>query len=164
VTPRTAFRARWVLMMLVVAPALGGCGTSLSDYSLKDEEWFSRPAKIFNRSLSIEAPPLSQNAAISSADLITAEGACAGVALAEGQSAASGSVALGHSECDVARAAGKPDNVNLSTNEQGERVAVLTYTHGSRPGIYRFIAGRLTDVQSVASPDAPARTSKKNRA
>jgi hypothetical protein len=152
--------------MVIVVPALGGCGASLSDYSLKDQEWFSRPAKIFNRSLSIETPPLNSTAPISPADLISADGACAGVsganALAEGQPTPTGSVALGHTECDVARAAGKPDNVNLSTNEQGDRLAILTYTHGPRPGIYQFVAGRLTDVQGVSeAPVTPAKSSKR---
>jgi len=155
-----------VLLLLVVAPILGGCGASLSDYSLKDQEWFSRPAKIFNRAVSIETPPLSPTAPVSPTDLISAGGACAGVtpsdvhAPAEGQPTPTGSVALGHTECDVARAAGTPDNVNLSTDERGDRVAVLTYTHGPRPGIYRFIAGRLTDVQGVETPDTPAKSAK----
>jgi len=156
-------------LLLVAAPALAGCGASLSDYSLKDQEWFSRPAKMFNRSVSIETPPLSPSAAITPADLITAEGACAGMApsdanaLAEGQAAPSGSVALGHTECDVARAAGTPDNVNISANERGDRVTVLTYTRGPRPGIYRFTAGRLTDVQGVAAPEPAAKPAKRSK-
>ncbi|WP_315832349.1 hypothetical protein [Bradyrhizobium prioriisuperbiae] len=156
-------------LLLVAAPALAGCGASLSDYSLKDQEWFSRPAKMFNRSVSIETPPLSPTAAITPADLITAEGACAGMApsdanaLAEGQSAPGGSVALGHTECDVARAAGTPDNVNISANERGARVTVLTYTRGPRPGIYRFTAGRLTDVQGVAAPEPVAKPAKRSK-
>jgi hypothetical protein len=158
-----------MILTLIVAPVLGGCGASLSDYSLKDQEWFSRPAKMFNRSVSIETPPLSPTAAVSPVDLISGDGGCAGVtpsdanALAEGQPSPTGSVALGHTECDVARAAGTPDNVNISANERGERVAVLTYTRGPRPGIYRFTAGRLTDVQGVATPDAPAKPAKKKK-
>ena len=156
-------------MLLVAAPALAGCGASLSDYSLKDQEWFSRPAKMFNRSVSIETPPLSPTAAVTQADLISAEGACPGMApteanaLAEGQPSPGGSVALGHTECDVARAAGTPDNVNITANERGDRVTVLTYTRGPRPGIYRFTAGRLTDVQGVAAPAPAAKPAKKSK-
>lgn len=156
-------------MLLIAAPALAGCGASLSDYSLKDQEWFSRPAKMFNRSVSIETPPLSPTASVVPADLISADGACVGMApsdanaLAEGQPAPSGSVALGHTECDVARAAGTPDNVNISANERGERVAVLTYTRGPRPGIYRFTSGRLSDVQGVATPEPAAKSAKKSK-
>jgi hypothetical protein len=155
--------------MLVVAPVLGGCGASLSDYSIKDQEWFSRPAKMFNRSVSIETPPLSPTATVSPNDLISADGGCVGVtpsdanALVEGQPAPTGSVALGHTECDVARAAGTPDNVNISANERGERVAVLTYTRGPRPGVYRFVSGRLTDAQGTVAPEAPAKPAKKTK-
>ncbi len=154
--------------MLLAAPALAGCGASLSDYSLKDQEWFARPARMFNRSVSIETPPLSSGP-VAQADLISADGACAGMpasdanALAEGQPAATGSVALGHTECDVARAAGTPDNVNISANERGDRVAVLTYTRGPRPGIYRFTSGRLSDVQGVAPPEPVAKPAKKSK-
>jgi hypothetical protein len=168
VRPSVTLRTEAVLM-LVVATALGGCGASLSDFSLKDQEWFSRPARMFNRSVSIETPPLSATAAVSPTDLISGDGACAGVtpsdanALAEGQLAPTGSVALGHTECDVARAAGTPDNVNISANERGDRVAVVTYTRGPRPGIYRFTGGRLTDVQGVAAPEAPAKPAKKKK-
>jgi hypothetical protein len=156
-------------LMLAVAPALAGCGASLSDYSLKDQEWFSRPARMFNRAVSIETPPLNPTAPVAPSDLISADGACAGVtpsdanALAEGQPAPTGVVALGHTECDVARAAGTPDNVNISTNERGERVAVLTYTRGPRPGVYRFTAGRLIDAQGSAAPETPATPAKKSK-
>jgi len=77
-----------------------------------------------------------------------------------------GVVALGHTECDVARGAGAPDSVNLSTNPRGDRVAVLTYSRGSRAGIYTFTSGRLTTVERgpepVAQPNAArSRTKKK---
>ncbi|UTD29425.1 hypothetical protein [Bradyrhizobium sp. WD16] len=156
-------------ILLVIAPALAGCGASLSDYSLKDQEWFSRPARMFNRSVSIETPPLSSTAQVSPADLIGADGSCAGVspgdanAQAQGQPAPTGAVALGHTECDVARAAGTPDNVNISANERGERVAVLTYTRGPRPGIYRFTSGRLTDEEAAPAPPAPAKPAKRSK-
>jgi hypothetical protein len=161
----TVFR-NGLALTLFIAPLLGGCGASLSDYSLKDQEWFSRPSRMFNRAVSIETPPLSPTAQVAPADLISADGACAGVApsqanaVAEGQPAPTGSVALGHTECDVARAAGTPDNVNISTNGRGDRVAVLTYTHGPRPGIYRFTAGRLTDLEGVAAPEPPPKPAK----
>ena len=161
--PNSALRNSVALMIAAPALALslGGCGASLSDYSLKDQEWFSRPARMFNRTVSIETPPLTTNAPVAQADLITADGACAGMApteanaLAEGQPAPTGAVALGHTECDVARAAGTPDNVNISANPRGDRVTVLTYTRGPRPGIYRFTAGRLTDEEGTVAPEPP---------
>jgi hypothetical protein len=67
-----------------------------------------------------------------------------------------GTVALGHTECDVIRGIGAPDNVSFSNNPRGDRVAVVTYSHSPRAGIYTFTAGRLTSVErgpeSVAQP------------
>ena len=63
-----------------------------------------------------------------------------------------GTVALGHTECDVVRGIGAPDSVNLSNNPRGDRVAVVTYTHGSRAGIYTFTAGRLSAVERGEEP------------
>lgn len=170
------------LAALVIAPMMSGCGGTLSDYSLKDQEWFARPGKLFNtKSLSLETPPLHMDKPVSQDDLITAEGACPGMAPAglpadanaqqQGEAApppagapstaaapalpAGGVIALGHTECDVARAAGTPNNVNISANERGERQTVLTYTQGPRPGIYTFTAGRLTAIDAVPTPPAP---------
>ena len=51
-------------------------------------------------------------------------------------------MALGHTECDVVRGIGAPDNVNLSNNGRGDRVAnVVNYSRGQRAGIYTFTAG-----------------------
>ena len=75
---------------------------------------------------------------------------------------------LGHTECDVARGAGAPDNVNLSTSPRGDRVAVLTYSHGPRAGIYTFTSGRLTSVErgpeSAAEPKAAKSKARKKPA
>lgn len=157
--------------MLVVAPLLGGCNSigSLSDFNMKDQEWFQRPGKIFgNRTLAIETPPLSPDKPIVPEDLMSADGACAG-AVPAGPSDANaqqdgggtaGPVALGHTECDVVRAVGTPNSVNLSRNERGERLATATYLQGPRAGIYTFTAGRLTSIERVNQP-APAKPAKK---
>jgi hypothetical protein len=71
-----------------------------------------------------------------------------------------GSVALGHTECDVVRGIGAPDSVNLSSNQRGERVAVVTWTHGARPGIYTFTAGRLSSVERAPEPVASPKVAK----
>jgi hypothetical protein len=90
-------------------------------------------------------------------------------ALADGTAGApvqTGVVALGHTECDVARGAGAPDNVSLSTSPRGDRVAVLTYLRGPRAGIYTFTAGRLTVVERGPEVEQPktARPKAKKRA
>jgi len=153
---------------------LAGCAGTFSDYSIKDQEWFQRPTKIFGtKSLSLETPPLHTEKPVSPDDLITAEGACPGMApsappveanaLQNSNSEqavapivpAGGPVALGHTECDVARSAGVPNNVNITTNQRGERLAVLTYTQGPRPGIYTFTSGRLTSLEAAPQQAAP---------
>ena len=131
-----------------------------SDLLSKDADWFSRPGRVFVKNVSIDSPPLTPDKPVSPDDLISADGLCPGMAPPVGPAdanalsdaaasapRASGVVALGHTECDVARGAGAPDNVNLSTGPRGERVAVLTYSRGGRPGIYTFNAGRLTVVE-----------------
>jgi hypothetical protein len=169
------------LLLLLVAPMVAGCAGAgdmfSSDLLSKDADWFSRPGRTFIRSVSIETPPLTPDKPVTPDDLISADGLCPGMAppagpadanaLSEGAAAApktSGVVALGHTECDVARGAGAPDNVNLSTNPRGDRVAVFNYSHGARAGIYTFTSGRLTSVErgpeAVAEPKAAKSKSK----
>src|SRR5438132_495161 len=145
-----------LLLLLLVAPMVTGCagaGSDMfsSDLLSKDADWFSRSGKTFIKNVSIETPPLTPDRPVTPDDLISADGLCPGMAppagraeasaLSEGATAApktSGVVALGHTECDVARGAGAPDSVNLSTNPRGDRVAMLTYSRGPPAGIYTF--------------------------
>ncbi|MDB5654390.1 MAG: hypothetical protein JWQ94_2003 [Tardiphaga sp.] len=149
-----------LLALLCAAPVLAGCagvGGEMfqTDLLSKDANWFSKPGRVFIKNVSIETPPLTPDKPVTPADLIGADGSCPGMApasnaLADGAAAAptsNGVVALGHTECDVARGAGAPDNVALSNNGRGDRVAVLTYSRGDRAGIYTFTAGRLTMVE-----------------
>jgi len=71
-----------------------------------------------------------------------------------------GTVALGHTECDVVRGIGAPASVNLSNNARGDRVAVVTYLQGQRAGIYTFTAGRLTSIERGSDPVAEPKTGK----
>jgi hypothetical protein len=71
-----------------------------------------------------------------------------------------GTVALGHTECDVVRGIGAPDSVNLSNNPRGDRVAVINYSKGQRAGIYTFTAGRLSSVERGPEPVAPPKAAK----
>lgn len=177
---RNHFVSCGLLTALLLAPVLGGCsgGAGMGEFSLKDQEWFQRPSKIFgNRALALETPPLSPDKPVSQDDLISSEGACPGVAPAapsdanalqdSGQAAAApvAPIALGHTECDVARALGTPNSVNLSRNQRGDRVANIVYLQGPRPGSYTFTAGRLTmiDRVDVPAPAKPAKSAKPKR-
>jgi hypothetical protein len=96
------------------------------------------------------------------ADLVGPDGQCAGgrqeqpADPAAGTPAAAG-ISLQMTECDVVGRIGTPDRVDLGSNERGERAAVLTYTRGTRPGVYRFASGRLTSIErgAEAAPERP---------
>ena len=168
------------LAVLIMAPLLGGCSGMgagdmfKSDLLSKDADWFSRSGRTIIKNVSIETPPLTPDTAVAPQDLISADGACPGMAprdasaLADGAAGvapASGVVALGHTECDVVRGAGAPDSVNIGGNPRGDRVTTLTYLRGPRAGIYTFTAGRLTVVEGTpAPPPQPTRAAKKRRA
>jgi len=164
-----------LLALLVLAPVLAGCAGA-SDMLTRDAEWFSGPSRLFIRN--IEAPPLSPDKPVTAEDLVSAEGFCPGMAspaagpadanaAADGAAAGgpvvpstSGTVALGHTECDVVRGIGAPASVSLSSNPRGNRVAVVTYTQGQRAGIYTFTAGRLSSIERGPEAEAPPKTAK----
>jgi hypothetical protein len=158
-----------LLALLLLGPVLAGC-TGASDLLSKDADWFSRSGRTFIRNVSIETPPLSPNKAVTPDELVSADGGCPGMApsgagasaLADGAAGApppstTGTVALGHTECDVVRGIGAPDNVSLSSNARGDRVAVVNYSRGQRAGIYTFTAGRLTSIERAPEPAAQPR-------
>jgi len=149
-----------------------------SDLLSKDAEWFKRPGRLFIQNVSIDAPPLTPDKPVTAEDLVSAEGGCPGMpppaspadanastdapggALPTGTA---GTVALGHTECDVVRGIGAPDNVNISANGRGERVAVVTWSRGPRAGIYTFTAGRLASIEGVPAPPEAPKTAKSKK-
>ncbi|MFL6839649.1 MAG: hypothetical protein ACJ8FZ_20430 [Bradyrhizobium sp.] len=166
-----------LLALLVLAPIISGC-SGASDLLSKDADWFSRSGRVFIRNVSIETPPLTPNKPVAAEDLVSADGACPGMAppagsadanaLADGAAGAPppqsvGTVALGHTECDVVRGIGAPDSVNLSNNARGDRVAVVNYSRVPRAGIYTFTAGHLTSIERGPEP-APQPKSAKPKA
>ena len=168
-----------LLALLVLGPIVAGCSGSASmfqsDLLTRDADWFSRSGRLFIRSVSIETPPLTPDKPVTAEDLVSADGGCPGMApppgaananaLADGAASApkpstTGTVALGHTECDVVRGIGAPDNVNLSNNPRGDRVAVVSYSRGQRAGIYTFTAGRLTSIERGPEPVAQPKAAK----
>jgi hypothetical protein len=160
-----------LLGLLLFAPVIAGC-SSASDLMSKDAEWFSRPGRLFIRNISIDAPPLTPNKPVAADDLVSAEGFCPGMAppgeanaAAEDAAAAplpsrTGTVALGHTECDVVRGIGPPASVNLSSNPRGDRQAVVNYLQGQRAGIYTFTGGRLSSIERGPEQAPPPKTTK----
>lgn len=174
---RKPMYVKQLAILIVVAPMVAACG-GLSDFSLKDQEWFARPGRIFKSNSTIETPPLSVAREVTPNDLVSSDGQCAGGtapapadanASTDGQSPAAQTVApvaLGHTECDVVRAIpNAPDNVNLSTSPSGDRVAQITWLKGPRPGAYTFTSGRLSSIERVEAPapEKPARATKQKK-
>ncbi|MCS3896846.1 hypothetical protein M2171_005979 [Bradyrhizobium japonicum USDA 38] len=129
----------------------------------KDAQWFNTPSRLFIKSISIESPPLTPDKPVTAEDLVSADGACPGMTPPAGPADANasttapapmgGTVALGHTECDVVRGIGAPSTVNLSSDAVGRRVAVVTWSSGPRAGIYTFTSGRLSSIEGT--PEAP---------
>lgn len=166
-----------LLALLLLGPLIAGCAGAgdmfQSDLLSRDAEWFSRTGRLSISNVSIETPPLTPNKAITPDDLVSADGFCPGMAPPAGSNAltdgaagappaptTTGTVALGHTECDVVRGIGAPGSVNLSNNGRGDRVAVISYSQGQRAGIYTFTAGRLTSIERGPEPVAPPKVAK----
>ena len=180
---RVSLHRSLVMLPLLCAAAgslagSGGMG-GVGDMFSRDAEWFTRQPRLFGRSLSLETPPLTEQRPIAPDDLISADGMCSGMAApsdanamtesepaAAGTTSASAGIALGRTECEVARYAGHPDNVELANDPNGDRTAVLTYVKGPRPGIYRFVGGRLASVERspVVETPKPVKPKPKKRA
>ncbi|QAU47445.1 hypothetical protein EAS56_33700 [Bradyrhizobium guangzhouense] len=159
-----------LIVLLAVAPLMAGCaGASDMLSSAKDAEWFNKPSRLFIKNISIESPPLTPDKPVGAEDLVSADGACPGMAPPPGPADANastapapvgGTVALGHTECDVVRGIGAPSNVNLSSDGAGRRVAVVTWTTGPRAGIYTFTSGRLSAIEGNPEPPPAPKVAK----
>ena len=158
-----------IVALAAIAPLVAGCSSG-TDLLSKDAEWFQKPGRIFIKNLSIESPPLTPDKPVGAEDLVSADGACAGMTPPPGPADANasttapspmgGTVALGHTECDVVRGIGAPSNVNLSNDAAGRRVAVVTWTTGPRAGLYTFTAGRLSSIEGNPEPQPVPRAAK----
>ena len=98
-------------------------------------------------------------------EMIGPAGQCAAqaVAGAETPGMAQGGISLQMTECEVVRVAGYTDRVEIGGNERGQRSVTLTYMGGPRPGIYRFLGGRLASMERVAEPVQPKKPQKTTR-
>lgn len=166
---------------LAMALAIGGCSNPNFDTS---GTWFAKPLDLFGTRGGYTYSNLndsgSKDRPITANDLVDANGGCpaphappatqqgavanadAG-ALPSGDLASmlGGNVAIGMSECDVVARLGQPSAVNLGKYSNGYRSAILTFNGGPRPGIYRFEAGRLTEMDRVEVPPPPPEPAKK---
>ena len=158
-----------IIALAAIAPLVAGCSSGADLFS-KDAEWFSRAGRLSIKSISIESPPLTPDKPVTAEDLVSADGACPGMAPPPGPAdanasttapaATGGTVALGHTECDVVRGIGAPSTVNLSSDAAGRRVAVVTWTTGPRAGIYTFTSGRLSSIEGTPEPPVVPKATK----
>jgi hypothetical protein len=158
---------RFVTLPAALGTLVALCGCSSFDSS----SWFPKPLDLFGTKMSYTYSDLGDarlKAPITANDLVDNNGSCPRAVAAaspgpDNPAAAGndsaligGGVAIGMSECDVVQRLGQPNSVNLGTNPNGLRSAVLTFSGGSRPGVYRFEAGRLTEMDRVEQPPAQA--------
>jgi hypothetical protein len=202
-----------LLLPALLAVALGGCSSSISDISLGDMNPLKKADPIrsddynyFYRRDAASVGPVSQ------ADLVGPDGRCGSspaFAPAPGPAAASPvaqspasepinprsnqalyftagpetgrpagaaqsqlppqvrtgptGIALQMTECQVVAVAGSTDRVEISAGPGGHRLTTLTYVSGERPGIYRFVNGRLNSMERVEEQPQPKKAAKTAR-
>jgi hypothetical protein len=153
-------RGRSVFVLAAALPLLAACSSDLGSINIIPNgglrpDWLSYSGHKEEFTLR-EAGP---------ADLVGPDGQCAAAPGRQAQAAeatpetAAVGISLQMTECDVVGRLGTPNQVEFGTSPRGERSAVLTYTRGARPGIYRFTAGRLSSMERGAEP-APERPKK----
>jgi hypothetical protein len=149
--------------LLMAAIALAGCSSAMPDFSQ-----FKLPStrSFLPQNSDTYVPPASAVAfrPVGPGDLVDGQGYCAGMAApasAQGSDAgasaapppaAPGTIGLDMTECEVVRAIGPPQSVNLGSNERGDRKVVMTYMGSERAGTYEFNAGRLTALERGPEP------------
>jgi hypothetical protein len=141
---------------VAAAVAAGGCSMmpDMSEFRLPNRNTF------LPTSTAAYVGPVSQTGTVGPNDLVNAQGACGPGAPVQGSPEASATagiprtVGLEMPECDIVRALGQPQSVDIGT-EGGMRMAVLTYRTGDRPGLYRFYAGRLKSIEQGPDTEPP---------
>jgi hypothetical protein len=126
---------------------VGGCSADRAMFRAH-WNWWSK-----GRAQPTSATPATQAAPPDA--LVGPDGACAGDA---GEPRA---IALGMTECELIHTAGATGQVNVGTNERGERAVVVTYASGDHAGVYRFVSGRLISIEGAPQPEKPPPRKKK---
>jgi hypothetical protein len=92
------------------------------------------------------------------AELVDANGAC--VAAGSNSAPAATAPTFEMSECSVVQLLGPPQRIEIGANERGDRTAVMYFSKGQRPGIYRFTDAQLKSIERIGEPAAPAKPQK----
>jgi hypothetical protein len=166
-----------------LALSLAACGSAPE--ILSKEGWFAKPLDVSSGVTwsATARHQISRSGPVAAEDFVDAQGNCAPgteppvmAAATPGPSAGApaqagavpaalpgGGVALEMSECEVVRRTGAPDRVEIGATEASERSVVITYLRGPRPGIYRFVAGRLSLVEKAPEPAGPQRAARPSK-
>jgi hypothetical protein len=142
--------------LVAVASSLTACASIQN--MVPDPGAFKLPNRstfLPNTSTASFASPLSPTNAVAPADLVDAQGQCAGAAPAASDASPRG-ISLDMSECQVVRALGQPQAVDATPQAGGRRRVVMTYKTGEHAGMYEFVDGRLTSVERGDDPPPPA--------
>jgi hypothetical protein len=164
---------------LAAAVTLAACSSSMPDFSQ-----FKLPStrQFLPSNSDTYVPPPSGKALrpVAPTDLVDGQGACAGPAVAAAETAQSSDaggapapaaapalpapVSLEMTECEVVRALGQPQSVDVANNERGERKVTMTFVGSDRSGKYEFVSGRLTALERGPEPPKPEKPAKKKAA
>ena len=148
-----------ILAVVASAVATGACSNMPGwvDVKLPSASTFlPTNANSFNQAAINSSKP------VRAADLVDAQGFCAGGAGATASEGEPGTnlnaVALDMTECQVVKALGVPQATDITRNVRGERTVTLTYLGTERSGLYRFVRGRLVSIERApgAEPERPA--------
>jgi hypothetical protein len=172
---RRSVKHGWRAALLAGAGALAACTTSLPDFT---QVKLPSPRTVMPQNVDTYVPPVSTRALkpVGPADLVDAQGMCAGMApppAAEQGSetgapvapaagpAVPGPVGLEMTECEVVAAVGPPRSVNIASDEQGTRKVTMIFMGNERAGTYEFVGGRLKTLERGPEPLAPPPQPKK---
>jgi len=173
---QSAYRAGRVLAALAAAAIVSGCSNTDMFSSQGAEQWFNKPFTGLTQqdwgTRTSTKDPIALRP-VTPEDLVDANGHCVAqpVTPATGQASdesgavpggleaatIAGGVTLTMTECEVVARAGQPARTEIGAEPGGQRTAVLTYTQGAGPGVYRFVGGRLKVIDALAEPAKPAK-------
>jgi hypothetical protein len=147
------------VLPLVLTLTAGACSASIPDISSFNAPRLdvlapANPNQYMAREMNL--PP------VTAADLVDGSGYCAGAAAPQASEqnpqppAQPGviptrGVGLRMTECQVVGALGRPAEVQIAADPQGERTVTMIYPAADRP-IYKFTNGRLVSVERGAQP------------
>jgi hypothetical protein len=151
---------RGLVLVAAAALGMGACSNmpSWSDVKLPSANTFiPTNANAYNEATLNTTRPLTP------ADLVDAQGACAGASAA---SEGARGVSLDMTECQVVQALGAPEATDITKNARGDRTVTMTYLGAERAGLYQFVRGRLVSIErapGAAEPDRPAKQPSKKQ-